>query len=142
MDENDLAHEVIGSAIEVHRALGPGLLESAYQNCLVHELGLRGLSVETEVMIPIEYKGLLVGEAYRADLLIENKLIVELKSVESVSDVHKAQLLTYLRLTQRKLGLMINFNTALVKDGILRIVNNLYNFAPQRLRALCVKVRN
>jgi GxxExxY protein len=125
MDENDLAHEVIGSAIEVHRALGPGLLESAYQNCLVHELGLRGLSVETEVMIPIEYKGLLVGEAYRADLLIENKLIVELKSVESVSDVHKAQLLTYLRLTQRKLGLMINFNTALVKDGILRIVNNL-----------------
>jgi GxxExxY protein len=125
MDENDLAHEVIGSAIEVHRALGPGLLESAYQNCLVHELGLRGLSVETEVMIPIEYKGLLVGEAYRADLLIENMLIVELKSVESVSDVHKAQLLTYLRLTQRKLGLMINFNTALVKDGILRIVNNL-----------------
>jgi GxxExxY protein len=125
MDENELAHEVIGSAIEVHRVLGPGLLESAYQNCLVHELCLRGHSVETEVMIPIEYKGLLVGEAYRADLLVENKLIVELKSIESISDIHKAQLLTYLRLTRRKLGLMINFNTALVKDGILRIVNKL-----------------
>jgi GxxExxY protein len=125
MDENGLAHEVIGSAIEVHRELGPGLLESAYQSCLVHELDLRGLSVATEVTIPIEYKGLLVGTAYRADLLVDNKLIVELKSTEKITDIHKAQLLTYLRLTQRKPGLLINFNTALVKDGIFRVVNKL-----------------
>jgi GxxExxY protein len=125
MDENELAHEVIGSAIEVHRALGPGLLESAYQDCLVHELGIRGIAVETEVMIPIEYKGLRIGEAYRADLLVDNRLMVELKSVESIGEIHKAQLLTYLRLTKRKLGLLINFNTALVKNGIFRIANKL-----------------
>jgi GxxExxY protein len=125
MDENGLAHKVIGAAIEVHRALGPGLLESAYQNCLVHEFRLKGIAFECEVMIPIKYKGLVVGEAYRADLLVEGRVIVELNSVERVSDIHKAQLLTYLRLTNRKLGLLINFNTALVKNGIFRLVNDL-----------------
>jgi GxxExxY protein len=125
MDENGLAHEVIGAAIEVHRELGPDLLESAYQDCLEQELRLRGIQFESEIMIPIQYKGLVVGDAYRVDVLVEGKLIVELKSTEKTSDIHKAQLLTYLRLTQRKLGLLINFNTELVKNGIFRVVNNL-----------------
>jgi GxxExxY protein len=125
MDENELAHAVIGSAIEVHRALGPGLLESAYQDCLAHELGLRRISYESEVMIPVEYKGLVVSDAYRADLLVGDKLIVELKSAERIHEIHKAQLLIYLRLTHRKSGLLVNFNTALVKNGIFRVVNNL-----------------
>ena len=125
MDENGLAEQTIGAAIEVHKVLGPGLLESAYQDCLGHELELRGLRFEREVPISVNYKGRVVGDAYRADLLIENRLIVELKTVPSVLDVHKAQLLTYLRLTNRKLGLLINFNTALLKNGVHRIANNL-----------------
>ena len=125
MDENELANIVIGSAIEVHKALGPGLLESAYHECLMHELGLRKIVYESEVPISVAYKGYLVGEVYRADLLVGNKFIVELKAVETVNAIHKAQLLTYLRLTGRRLGLLVNFNTVLLRDGICRVVNKL-----------------
>mgnify|MGYP000209194320 CR=1 FL=1 len=125
MDENSLATEVIGAAIEVHRALGPGLLESAYHECLMHELGLRSLVFEKEVPIALDYKGMVVGVAYRADLLVANKLLVELKSVDKLLPVHKAQLVTYLRLTNRKLGLLINFNVTVLKEGIQRVVFNL-----------------
>jgi len=125
MDENSLATEVIGVAIEVHRALGPGLLESAYHECLVHELELRKLTFEKEVPIVLDYKGVVVGVAYRADLLVGNKLLVELKTVDRLLPVHKAQLVTYLRLTNRKLGLLINFNVTVLKDGIQRVAFNL-----------------
>ena len=125
MDENSLATEVIGAAIEVHRALGPGLLESAYQECLMHELRLRKLTFEREVPIALDYKGVVVGVAYRADLLVANKLLVELKTVDRLLPVHKAQLVTYLRLTNRKLGLLINFNVTVLKEGIQRVAFNL-----------------
>ncbi len=125
MTDNELARTVIGAAIEVHRRLGPGLLESAYQDCLLHELRLAGLDCDSQVQVSFEYKGMLVSDAYRLDLLVENRLIVELKTVEHVGRLHKAQLLTYLRLLGRKLGLLINFNTPLLKDGIRRVVNNL-----------------
>lgn len=125
MDENQIATEVIGAAIEVHRILGPGLLESAYRDCLVHELHLRKIHFESEVPLAVEYKGLVVGQAYRADLLVGQKVLVELKTVEALQPVHKAQLLTYLRLAHRKLGLLINFNVSILKDGVKRVVNNL-----------------
>jgi GxxExxY protein len=125
MDENSLATEVIGAAIEVHRALGPGLLESAYHECLVRELELRKLAFEQEVPIALDYKGVVVGVAYRADLLVGNKLLVELKTADRLLPVHKAQLVTYLRLTNRKLGLLINFNVTVLKDGIQRVALNL-----------------
>jgi GxxExxY protein len=124
MDENSLATEVIGAAIEVHRALGPGLHESAYHECLVRELELRKLAFEQEP-IALDYKGVVVGAAYRADLLVGNKLLVGLKTVDRLLPVHKAQLVTYLRLTNRKLGLLINFNVTVLKDGIQRVAFNL-----------------
>lgn len=124
MQGNELTGVVIGAAIEVHRALGPGLLESAYHECLVHELRLQKIPYEREVPIYVDYKGLIVGDAYRADLLVGGRLIVELKSVEQVNAVHKAQLLTYLRLMNKSLGLLINFNTAVLKDGVCRVANN------------------
>jgi len=125
MRENEVAHLVIGAALEVHRALGPGLLEAAYATCLCRELSLRGLVYETEVPVAVEYKGEVVSVAYRADLLVEHCVLVELKAVDRVGSVHKAQLLTYLRMTGRKLGVLINFNSILLKDGIFRIVNGL-----------------
>jgi GxxExxY protein len=125
MDENAVATRVIGAAIEVHRMLGPGLLESAYHECLVHELGLRGLPYESEVPITLDYKGVVVGAAYRADLLVAGKLLVELKTVDRLLPVHKAQLATYLRLMNRKLGLLINFNVSRLKDGVQRVAYNL-----------------
>jgi len=126
MDENVIANKVIGAAIEVHRTLGPGLLESAYQDCLKYELNCIGLRFESESPVTLNYKGLSVGEAYRLDLLIENKVIIELKTVSKLLDIHKTQLLTYLRLTNKRLGLLINFNEILLKHGIKRIANNLY----------------
>ena len=125
MDENRIANRVIGAAIEVHRALGPGLLESAYRDCLRYEISFMGMHCEAEVPISISYKGLVIGNAYRADLLIENCLMVELKCVERMNEIHRTQLLTYLRWSKRKLGLLINFNTLLLKSGIQRVVNNL-----------------
>ena len=125
MNENRFATQIIGGAIEVHRVLGPGLLETAYHECLKHELEIRKLHYESEIFVPIRYKGIVVGNAYQLDLLVENEIIVELKAIEKICDVHKAQLLTYLRLTSCKLGLLINFNVPLLKYGVTRIVNNL-----------------
>ena len=127
MDENSIAREVIGAAIEVHRALGPGLLESVYRRCLVHELERRGLGYEEEVPLGVVYKGLVIEQAYRADVLVGHRLLLELKSVERLDAVHAAQLLTYLylKMTRKKLGLLLNFNVTVMRDGIRRIVNGL-----------------
>ena len=122
MDVDALTQEIIGAAIEVHRHLGPGLLESAYGRCLERELGFRGLRYEKEVPVALDYKGVLVQEAYRIDLLVENRVVVELKVVEQLTDRHKAQLLTYLRLTRHPVGLLINFNETRLKHGIRRLV--------------------
>jgi len=124
MDENGLSTAVIGAAIEVHKLLGPGLLESVYQTCLLKELYLRGLRVESEAPVSVIYKGDVITEAYRVDLLVENKLVVELKAVDKITIVHRSQLLTYLRLMNKKLGLLINFNELVVSQGIRRVVNN------------------
>jgi len=124
MDElNEISGQVIGAAIEVHRELGPGLLESAYEACLRHELQQRGVRVEQQVPVPVFYKGLHLECGYRLDLLVENQVIVELKAVESLLPIHEAQLLTYLKLYQRRLGLLINFNVPVLKNGIKRLLN-------------------
>ncbi|MFW5454537.1 GxxExxY protein [Thioalkalivibrio sulfidiphilus] len=125
MHENDIARICIGAAIEVHRVLGPGLLESAYHQCLCEELRHRGMTFETEVPLALRYRNEVVGCAYRIDLLVENSVLIELKSVEQLMPLHAMQLLTYLRLANRKLGLLINFNTRVLKTGIKRVVNNL-----------------
>lgn len=117
----DLCDLIIGSAIEVHRALGPGLLESAYQKCLAIELNHRDLHFDEEVIIPIRYRGMQIEPAYRADLVIERQVIVEVKSVAKVEPIHKAQLLTYLKLTGLRTGLLLNFNSPTLKDGITRM---------------------
>ena len=117
-----LSDKVIGLAIEVHRSLGPGLLESCYAQCLAHELSLARISFEREVQVPLRYKGITMECAYRLDFVIENQLIVELKCVDRFEPVHQAQLLTYLRLTGKKVGLLLNFNEPLLKNGILRRV--------------------
>ncbi len=114
---NDLTGITIGAAIEVHRCLGPGLLESAYETCLEHELLLRGLHVERQKPLPIVYKDIILDHGYRIDLLVENKLVVELKSVEQLTDVHQAQMLSYLRFSGCKIGLLLNFNVAILKNG-------------------------
>jgi GxxExxY protein len=123
MKFNNISKQIIGSAIEVHKKLGPGLLESAYQRCLLYELLQQGLSVKEEVPRPIIYKEIHLDHGYRIDLLVEDTVIVELKTVESFNDVHFAQLLTYLKLGNYKLGLLINFNVPLLKDGIKRLIN-------------------
>ena len=118
-----LSHLVIGAAIEVHRCLGPGLLESAYQACLYRELALREVPFECQVALPVVYKGLAIDNAYRLDVVVGRLVIVELKSVEEIHPVHEAQLLTYLRLTGLWLGLLINFNVPTLKQGIRRLVS-------------------
>jgi GxxExxY protein len=124
MDElNEISGQVIGAAIEVHRELGPGLLESAYEACLRHELQRRGVRVDRQVPVPVSYKGLHLECGYRLDLLVEDQVIVELKAVESLLPIHEAQLLTYLKLYQRRLGLLINFNVPVLKNGIKRLLN-------------------
>ena len=120
---NELSQQVIGAGIEVHRALGPGLLESAYQNCLCRELQLRQIPFVSEHALPLEYKGLNLECGYRLDILVGGLLIVELKSVEKIQPVHEVQLLTYLRLTNLWLGQLINFNVTTLKEGIRRVVN-------------------
>ncbi|HKR14016.1 MAG TPA: GxxExxY protein [Pyrinomonadaceae bacterium] len=119
---NDLTKEVIGAAIEVHRNLGPGLLESAYQQCLARELALREIAYKREWPLPLEYKGLRLKCAYRVDFLVNDAVVVEIKSVECLAPVHQAQLLTYMRLGGWKVGLLINFNVLLLKTGICRRV--------------------
>lgn len=121
--DNKLTQQIIGAAIEVHKALGPGLLESAYQECLFHELKSNNLKVQKEVALPIVYKDIKLDHGYRLDLLIENRIVVELKTVECFTDVHFAQVLTYLKLGKYPIGLLINFHTKLLKSGIKRFIN-------------------
>lgn len=125
MNENELSKIIIGLAIKVHKELGPGLLESAYRESLFYEISKSGLYVEKEKPMPLVYDEVKLDIGYRVDLMVENKLIVELKSVEALNDVHLAQLLTYLKLSNCKLGLLINFNVALLKDGIKRVIKDL-----------------
>jgi len=113
---------IIGAAIEVHRALGPGLLESAYEGCLCHELHLRGLGFERQVDLPVSYKGVLLACGYKIDLIVEQEVVLELKAVEAILPVHEAQLLTYLKLSGKNVGLLINFNTPVLTRGIKRLV--------------------
>ena len=122
-DINYLTGEVIGAAIEVHKVLGPGLLESAYEECLCRELELRKIPHERQKDLPVEYKGVKLDCGYRLDILVQNTLIVELKACESLQPIHEAQLLTYLKLTGIKLGLLINFNVPVLKQGIRRLAN-------------------
>lgn len=123
MKDNQLSEKIIGAAIEVHRSLGPGLLESAYQECSFFELKSKGLKVEKEIALPITYKEVKLDHGYRIDLLVENQLVTELKTVENFTDVHFAQILTYMKLGNYPLGLLINFHTKLLKSGIKRFIN-------------------
>ena len=125
MTENELSRVIIGAAIEVHTELGPGLLESAYEAALRRELELQGVQVRQQVGLPLTYKNILCEIGYRLDLLVENKVVIEVKSVDAFNDVHTAQVLTYLKLSRCKLGLLLNFNVARMKDGIKRLVNKL-----------------
>ena len=125
MDINKLTGKIIGAAIEVHKALGPGLLESAYEECLCYEFGLRDFSFERQKPLPVIYKGIELDCGYRLDVVVEKIIILELKSCEKIEPIHKAQLLTYLRLSGLHLGLILNFNVPVMRDGIVRVVNNL-----------------
>lgn len=125
MDENQISNLIIGCAIEVHKVLGPGLLESAYENCLAYELQQQGLHVSQQVPMPVVYKEIKLDHGYRMDLLVSNRVVVEVKSVEFISSIHEAQLLTYLKLGNHRLGLILNFNTFALKNGIKRMVNHL-----------------
>ena len=122
MEFDDLSHRVIGCAIEVHRELGPGLLESAYEQCLAHELARNGTPFKLQYPQPVEYKGIQLDCGYRIDLLVDEQLILELKSADKLTGIHEAQLLTYMRLSSVKAGLLINFNVTKLKDGIKRFV--------------------
>jgi len=123
--EDKFSKEIIGAAIEVHRNLGPGLLESAYEECLCRELVIRGLTFERQKPLPLSYKGIKLDCGYRLDIVVEGLVILELKAVDRIEPIHEAQLLTYLKLAKSKLGILINFNVPVLKNGIKRIVNRL-----------------
>jgi len=125
VSENEIATIIVDACYKVHTTLGPGLFESVYETVLTHELGKRGLKVLRQQAIPLVYEGMRFDEGFKADLVVEDKVIVELKSVEKIAPVHKKQLLTYLRLTDMKLGLLVNFGENLIKDGIFRIANGI-----------------
>lgn len=125
MSENEIAKMIVNAAYKIHTTLGPGLLESVYEVVLAHELKKLGLNVSRQQSIPITYEDLKFEEGFRADIIVEDKVIIELKSVEEIAKVHHKQLLTYLRLADKRLGLLINFGAALIKDGLFRIVNKL-----------------
>jgi GxxExxY protein len=125
MDIEKVATHIVDASIKVHRTLGPGLLESAYQKCLEHELKSRGLKVKCEIPQPLFYEGLAVDAGYRLDMIVEDQIVIENKTVERVLPIHIAQLLTYLKLTEYKIGFLLNWNVILMKDGIIRKVNNL-----------------
>ena len=120
--EQELTKEIIGAAIEVHRELGPGLLESAYEACICYELKLRGIDVACQVPLPVKYKNVRLDCGYRIDACVRDRVILEMKSVDELTDLHRAQLLTYLRLSGKKVGLLLNFNVPVLKDGIVRMV--------------------
>jgi GxxExxY protein len=123
-EENRLSNLIIGKAIEVHRVLGPGLLESAYQECLYFELISCGLQVDKEKSLPVIYKSIHLDHGYRIDLLVENKVVIEIKTTESLTDIHNTQVITYLKLGNYKLGILINFHVALLKNGLRRFINS------------------
>ena len=125
MKINDLTGQIIGAAIEVHKALGPGLLESAYEECLCYEFGLRKFMYDRQKPLPIEYRGVKLDCGYRLDVVVEKEVLLELKSCERIEAIHKAQLLTYLKLSGLKVGLLLNFNVPVMRDGIVRIANEL-----------------
>lgn len=125
MTENELSKLIFDSGLKVHKTLGPGLLESAYEECLYFELQRLGLKVEKQKALPLVYEEVKLDTGYRIDLMVENKLIIEIKSVEALNDLHLAQILTYLRLSNCKLGMLINFNSVYFKDGVKRVVNGL-----------------
>lgn len=125
MEINDLTGQIIDAAMRVHSALGPGLLEGAYEACLLYELSSRGLEVKSQALLPVEYYGTMIDAGYRLDLLVEDLVIVELKAVERLAAIHEAQLLNYLKLSRKKVGLLLNFNVVQMKDGIKRMVNKL-----------------
>ena len=125
MNENDIGEMLLGAAIKVHSALGPGLLESAYETCLVHEIGRQGVEVKRQVTLPLNYDGMKLDAGYRLDLLIGDRVIVELKSIEKILPVHAAQLMSYLKLSGLRLGYLLNFNVVHMRDGIKRMVNGL-----------------
>ena len=129
MTENAIATEIVDAAFRIHTTLGPGLLESVYQTVLAYELGRRGLRTVSQQPIPVVYENIRIDTGFRADLVVEDKVIIEIKSVELIAPVHKKQLLTYLRLADKRLGLLINFQVALIRDGITRIVNGLQDDA-------------
>jgi GxxExxY protein len=143
MSENALTDKIIGAAIEVHRHLGPGLLESTYEECLCYELALAGLSFQRQVHLPVQYKGLKLDCGYIMDLVVEERIVLELKSIDALAPIHGAQLLTYLKSADKRVGLLINFNVELLKDGLKRIgnhysgspVSSASSSAPPRLRA-------
>jgi GxxExxY protein len=120
METNQITEKIIGCAIEVHKNLGPGLLESAYEECLYYELNQHGLHVKRQLALPVVYKDVKLDAGYRIDLMVENKVIVEIKSVEAIAEIHKAQLMTYMKLANIKVGLLLNFNVTRLKDGIIR----------------------
>ncbi len=124
MELNQISGKIIECSIKVHRALGPGMLESAYEACLLYELHKAGFKAEKQVTLPIIYDGVKIDAGYRIDLMVENEVIVELKAVDKLHPVHKAQLLSYLKLSDKRLGLLINFNVKLLMDGVQRVVNN------------------
>ena len=135
LEINEITERIIGACIEIHKQLGPGLLESAYEQCLCHELALAGLRFEGQKPLPVSYKSVRLDCGYRLDLVVEGKVIVELKTVDQLAPIHDAQLLTYLKLSGLTVGLLINFNVPVLKDGLKRIVNNFQEFsAPPRLR--------
>lgn len=123
MNENQISGEIIDACIKIHKALGPGLLETVYETVLAYELRARGYIVALQVSIPVRYEGITLEIGFRADMIVNDAVIIELKSVETILPVHKKQLLTYLRLSDKRVGLLINFNTELMKDGITRVIN-------------------
>src|SRR5690554_2847999 len=123
MTENEISKKIIGAAIEVHKQLGPGLLESSYEVCLAYELRQQGLNIQTQIALPVVYKEVKLEAGYRIDVLVENKVIIEIKALEALADIHTAQILTYLKLKDLKLGLLINFNSVKVIDGVKRVIN-------------------
>lgn len=125
MTENELAAIVVDTSLNIHKSLGPGLLESAYESILVYDLGIKGLQVERQVPLPLIWHGMIVHDSFRADIIVEKKLIIELKSVEKLLPVHKKQVITYLKVSGFKLGLLLNFGSSLMKEGIVRLVNGL-----------------
>ena len=125
MKVNDISAQILDASIKVHRTLGPGLLESAYETCLAYELRQRGLHVETQVSLPVIYEGMRIDAGYRIDLVVEGQVIIELKAVEKLIPLHEAQLITYLKLSDKRLGILVNFNVIRLKDGFRRFANQL-----------------